>query len=550
MNVYSQFCVVYDKKGDFKSLGFKEKEPNVFTKGNFASSRVIGNVYSYQKDKGLNELEKGLEESPSNFLKDFVGDFSFVFFGKSIIAVRDHMGIFPLFYYNDSNMFVVSNDQRLMIDLPNINLQKDDQWIANYVGGFPGNFESTFYKYIKKVLPGHFLTYLNDEAKLTKYWQLDIKKRHPKKSDEDYIAEFRAILKEAVECRIPSDVKLGSEVSGGIDCTSIAAIAKAHIEGKNIDLYTYAHAAVDDNNPSEKPAIERFLKHLKPYKHTYAPIEMKGMCAVADPTFLLRNGISQSHYSLFSRDLYRAAKSDGVKVMLSGNGGDHCASYKGAVMVIQQMIVEGNFLKAWQELKFLHKTFFRTTYKFFTAIVNLWIASPFKNKEDISKLNKSIELGHLWLQKKYPESVQYFLPRSKPRKKYIPLRKAIFDRVNRGDLTLRGEHTTMAASEFDVLYRYPLLDIRLLQYTIALPPHLFFHNGMNRYIYREAIKPFVPLYLASQPKPPGNMYGWISEAYDYDKANNIKTSVIPTDEEMKLYVEWWNNRNEKFNFQN
>lgn len=541
MNAYGQFCVVYDKKGDFKSVGFKAIESNVFIKGNFVSSRVIGNVYSYQKDKGLNELENGLQESPSIFLKDFVGDFSFVFFGKSIIAVRDHMGIFPLFYYNDANMFVVSNDQRLMIDLPNINLQKDDQWIANYVDGFSGDLESTFYKHIKKVMPGHFLSYYNCEIKLTRYWQLDIKKRLPKKKDEEYIAEFRAILKEAVECRIPSDAKIGSEVSGGIDCTSIAAIAKAYLDSNKRDLYTYAHSAVDDSNPSEKSAIEKFLKHLKPHKHTYAPLEMKGMCSVSDPTILLRNGVSKSHYSLFSRDIYRAAKADDVKVVLSGNGGDHCASYKGVVVVIQQMIMEGDVVRAWKELKFTHKTFFKAAFKFFTATLNLWFESPFKKKDNL-KMKSSVDLSLSWLQKKYPLSVPYIKQREQPRKAYVPLRKVIFNRVNRGDLALRGEHTTIAANEFGVLYRYPLLDIRLLQYAISLPPHLFYHQGFNRFIFREAIKAFVPLYLAQQPKPHGNMYGWISEAYAYDKEHKIKSSIIPADEEIKLYVEWWQER--------
>jgi len=543
MNTYAQFCFVVDKKGDFNCAGFEARGEGVFTKGVFFSPQLIGNVYSYEKDKGKNELEQGLEVNASSFLKDFVGDFSFVFLGKPIIAARDHMGIFPLFYYNDENLLVIANDQRLMIDLPAINLQKDDQWIADYISGQRGNSQATFYKNIKKVEPAHYISFENGELVQHRYWNLDIKQRLPKKSDEEYISEFSALLQEAVECRIPFDEKVGSEVSGGIDCTSIAAIAKSYLDKCDRELYTYAHAATDDNNPSEKKPIEKYLTHLQPYKHTFIPLEMKGMKATSEPTLLLRNGVSKSHYALFSRDIYKAAQRDGVKVILSGNGGDHCVSYKGVVLVIQQLIADGEYKKAWNELQMLHRNVLKSTWKFFTAILNFWIVSPFaKTQNDI--MEKSELTNRDWLAKHYPASLEYYKPKEKNAQVFTPIREQIYARVYRGDLSERGEHTTIAANEFGVLYRYPLLDIRLMQYMVSLPTHLYYHNKMNRYIFREAIKTWVPLYLAQQPKPPGNMYGWISEAYNYDRDNNISSTLTPIDEEIQLYFSWWNRRSE------
>jgi len=541
MNKYSQFCVVIDKNGSFNAPGFETKRNGFFFKGTFLSDTIIGNIYSYQRDKKLQDVENGLQENPLFFLKEFIGDFSFVFLGKSVFAARDHMGIFPLFYYNDENMLVIANDQRLMIDIPNINLQKDDEWIADYISGDKGNEEATFYKHIKKVKPAHYITLENNVVVQHRYWNLDIHKRLPIKRDEDYVKEFRDLLQEAVECRIPADEKVGSEVSGGIDCTSIASIAKSYLDKNNRELFTYAHAAINDNIPSEKKSIEKFLVHLQPFKHTFIPLEMKGMLAVSEPTFMLRNGVSKSHYSLFSRDIYKSAQRDGVKVVLSGNGGDHCVSFKGVVLVIQQLIVDGEYKKAWNELQLRHRNGLKSAWKFFTAILNLWIASPFAKKStDVSK--KSELSNQDWLAKNFPDSVQYYKAKEKPKSTFKPVREQIYDRVFRGDLSERGEHTTIAANEFGVMYRYPLLDIRLMQYMLSLPTHLYYQNNMNRYIFREAIKAWVPLYLAQQPKPPGNMYGWISEAYDYDRNNNIFSTFTPEDEELKLYFSWWKKR--------
>lgn len=546
MNTYSQFCFVYDKTGAFNALGFDAKGNHIFTKGVFLSSNIIGNIYSYEKTKGLVEIEEGIQVNPSQFLKDFVGDFSFVFsrsFSHSFLAARDHMGIFPLFYYNDENILVIANDQRLIIDIPGVNLQKDDEWIADYVANSKGDGASTFYKQIKKVLPAHYISFENNILAQHKYWDLDINRRLPKKTDEEYIAEFKALLQEAVECRIPVDEKVGSEVSGGIDCTSIAAIAKSYLDKNNRVLYTYAHAALDDNNPSEKKPIEKFLKHLLPHKHTFIPLEEKGMKATSEPTLLLRNGVSKSHYAVFSRDIYRAAHRDGVKVLLSGNGGDHCVSFKGVVLVIQQLIVDGEYKKAWKELHHIHRNVLKTSWKFFTAILNLWMASPFKSQKP-ELLKKSALSNKEWVEENYPESAKYFKIKEEAPTVFEPVREKIYARVFRGDLSERGEHTTIAANEFGVLYRYPLLDIRLMQYMLSLPTHLYFHNNMNRYIFREAIKAWVPLYLAQQPKPPGNMYGWIGEAYDFDRDHNVPSMNISKDEELEFYFSWWSKRSD------
>ena len=546
MNAYSQFCFVIDKSGAFKGVNFESIGNGLYAKGMWLSSSIIGNVFSYQKSKGLIEVKEGLEGNAKAFLKDFIGDFSFVFLPSdsrknSFIAARDHMGIFPLFYYNDEKMLVIANDQRLMIDIEGINLKKNDKWIADYVFHNGDDQEGTFYLNIKKVPPAHFLIYEAGKIEIEKYWELDIHSRLAKKTDKEYIDEFRSLLKEAVECRIPNDVNVGSEVSGGIDCTSIAAIAKAHLDESSRKLYTYAHAAMDDNNPSEKKAIEKYLTHLKPFKHTFIPLEMKGMRAVAHPTLMLRNGVSKSHYALFSRDIYRAAQRDQVKVILSGNGGDHCVSFKAVVGVIQQLIAEGSFKMAWKELRLLHGGYLKSIFKFITAVLNFWIESPLAKKNSQGFLEKSDKQNRDWLSHFYPSSSKLVREKKITQKKFIPIRTLIFDRLYRGDVSERGEHTTIAAAEFGVLYRYPLLDVRLLQYMVSLPTHLYYHDKMNRYIFREAIKPYVPLYLAMQPKPPGNMYCWISEAYDYDNKHhhNDEVKIPQNDEEMEFYFRWW-----------
>jgi hypothetical protein len=56
----------------------------------------------------------------------------------------------------------------------------------------------------------------------------------------------------------------------------------------------------------------------------------------------------------------------------------------------------------------------------------------------------------------------------------------------------RMEYCYAAAAQYGIEYRYPLLDVDLMQTCLALPPWLKQHHGINRYIFRQAIKGFVP----------------------------------------------------------
>jgi asparagine synthase (glutamine-hydrolysing) len=56
----------------------------------------------------------------------------------------------------------------------------------------------------------------------------------------------------------------------------------------------------------------------------------------------------------------------------------------------------------------------------------------------------------------------------------------------------RLEYCYTAAAQYGIEYKYPLLDVDLIETVMALPSWLKHHHGVNRYAFREAIKEFVP----------------------------------------------------------
>jgi asparagine synthase (glutamine-hydrolysing) len=542
---YQPFCFLLVKSdGLLQNIpsDFKNISPAIYYRGDLLTSNLIGNIHAYlpeYKNGETDKFLKGLNSHPKDFLHSFVGDFSFVYFTTlnnnhstfNIIAARDHMGIFPLYYYNDKNYFIVSNDQRLMIDIPLLDLTADEEWKSDLILSEFGNTEYSYYKKIRKVPPAHLLTYHKEKVKLEKYWTLNPKNNLPKKTDKEYIDEFRKLLVEAVECRIPDGVNVGSEVSGGIDCTSVAAIAKSYLSKHNRNLYTYAHASVDNESyPCEREAIEKFLTSLNPYKHSFAPGIVKGYITVAQESFHLRNGVLRSSHAVVSRVIYEKAAEDQVKVIFSGNGGDHCVSFRGSWSVIQQHIVKGRWKKAMHEIKISEKTFWKISFRWCMLLLNICSFSFSK------KNNRLLSRDTSMFEEKFPFLKNVKKKKQSIERKFLSPRQAILKKLSHQELINRSENTTVAATELGVIYRYPLLDIRLLQYFLSLPDHMLHQHGRNRYIFREAIKNYVPT-IAYQPKPPSNMYGWLMEGYRHDFLNNISYTPVTNDVELRFYYE-------------
>jgi len=341
--------------------------------------------------------------------------------------------------------------------------------MGDFVTQSNDNPTTTFYKHIKKLLPAHLLEYDHGNLTISRYWELNTKNPLPLKSDDAYISEFKILLQQAVECRIPDDANIGVEVSGGIDCTSVASVAKNYLDKQNRNLFTYSHASVDNENyPSEKEAIERYLEFLQPYKHTFTPEKIRGM------------------------------------------------RHK-------------NFFKACMVLCY-----------YWLKIKMNWGSEKPLNKEMGKNRVKTLEA----MKSLYPGLKEYTYQRNAVSSRFKFPNEIIKERLLQPELAQRCESTTIAASHYGVLYRYPLLDIRLLQYMISLPPHMLYQDGMNRYIFRKTIENWLPKKIAWQPKPPGNMYGWIMEAYKFDHDNHIEYSITPENEEIRFCLDFWKYRDE------
>ena len=156
------------------------------------------------------------------------GMFAFALWDRGrqrLLLARDRVGIKPLYYAVTEHELLFASEIKAilaaMAERPAFNEAILPEFLATrFVAG-----EETFFRGIRKLLPGHTLTWSPGEGIRTRrYWRLPTAIREAHAPMREEALDVRARLDAAVRSHLMSDVPLGVFLSGGIDSTAIAAL--------------------------------------------------------------------------------------------------------------------------------------------------------------------------------------------------------------------------------------------------------------------------------------------------------------------------------------
>ena len=142
--------------------------------------------------------------------------------GKLFIA-RDRLGIKPLFYAEHRGRFYFASEMKAILAENQFPREIDDTALAAYFKYSYIPAPWTIYRHIRKLLPGHTLTWQSGRIQTRQYWDLTFA---PDRSrDESYFNNrFLELFEESVKMRLISEVPLGAFLSGGIDSSAVVAM--------------------------------------------------------------------------------------------------------------------------------------------------------------------------------------------------------------------------------------------------------------------------------------------------------------------------------------
>lgn len=200
-----------------------------------------------------------------NIADHFYGMFAFALESDGeIFCCRDHFGTKPFYYYvTADNRLLFGTYIREIMEQPGFvkELNRDMLQIyltLTYVGG-----EDTFFKGVKKLMPGHWLSWKDGKMELHRYWKPEFKPDDSKSLD-DWANEIHSTLSD-IMTEVKEDCEVAeSFLSGGVDSSYVLAMSDA----KRADSCGYDEERFDESVVAAKTAellgVEHSVAKIKP----------------------------------------------------------------------------------------------------------------------------------------------------------------------------------------------------------------------------------------------------------------------------------------------
>jgi asparagine synthase (glutamine-hydrolysing) len=173
------------------------------------------------------------EEEGDRAVDQLHGMFAFAIWDKNkreLLLARDRLGIKPLYYAVTDRALLFASEIKSILASGYVRPTFNQEALPEYLSTRFVSGDETFFRGVRKLLPGHVLNWSADRGlKTRRYWQL------PAPSDdlrdvpfEQQAKDLRARLESAVQRHLMSDVPLGVFLSGGIDSSALAAMMCRH----------------------------------------------------------------------------------------------------------------------------------------------------------------------------------------------------------------------------------------------------------------------------------------------------------------------------------
>ncbi len=436
------------------------------------------------------------EDCPDKLL----GDFAFAIWDRKkeiLFCARDHMGVKPFYYYVDEEMFVFGTEIKALFEVGGVPREVNENRVALYFmkeTSYNEKYfkESTFYENISYLDSAQIILLKSKSLEKREYWKLDPFFELNLESDEEYAKAFTEIFFKAVECRLRSHMPVGSELSGGIDSSSIVCMAeKIFSETKSANptkIKTFSR--IFDETPESD---ERFYIKKVISREFIEPnfVNVDQISPLEDIENILWHQDQPFYTPHMTKQIktYKEIKKKGVRVLLSGQGGDQNVSM--GTKYIRELAVTFNLKKLWSEISGRSKNFNEPKLKimfdkvlfpslpyFLKKIIrivlnkdNLILSKYFLNKCNIDKERYNISLDEL-NKMKSKEYHNYVINYS--------FNESVFGSIDR------------SSSTFSIEVRYPFFDKRLVEFCYALPTDMKLRKGWDRYVMRLGMKDILP----------------------------------------------------------
>jgi len=185
--------------------------------------RELADDYPFRTQTDTEVILHAYRKWGKDCVRRFNGQFAFVIYdGETFFAARDRMGEKPFYWAkNEAGFYAASEIKALLTQISS----------APRINGAFWAFDTpvapdTLFEGISELPPGHTLTYDGRQVAVERYWQIPAPTEAPAAAEDDLAEELAALIEDAVRLRLRADVPVGLFLSGGLDSSIMAAVAR------------------------------------------------------------------------------------------------------------------------------------------------------------------------------------------------------------------------------------------------------------------------------------------------------------------------------------
>jgi len=480
---------------------------------------LIPQLFSLKKP--VNEISdseiilKAYENWGEDCLLKFLGDFAFVIWDerqKRLFCARDHFGVKPFYYYASENCFAFASEIKALFQLAEVSRDLNEDMIADYLTGNFENKSATFYQKVMRLPPAHYLMVGPRETRRHCYYSLDPERESPSLSNEAFSEGLHEIFTESVRCRMRSAMPLGSKLSGGLDSTSIACVARNLLKKQGEELLPTFSLIYDRvKECDERYYINLVLSqggfdpHFTPGDDHTPLTNLQAICRHLD-----RPALGPSGGQMWQ--LYKTISDAGVRIIFDGHDGDSAVSH--GYKYLDELAQSNRWLSLAIEAKELEPISSLSRWTVVRKYVKKYRWNPFLQKHPALKKVEYIgrrllgrnslpswaeiqsDMHNAVINKDFAKRInitdRYNSSLDKSSDNLQNTRKDHYQQVTSGLQVFALEELNAASAAFGIEVRYPFWDKRLIEYCLSLPGEQKLHRGWNRIVMRRAMSNVLP----------------------------------------------------------
>ncbi|MBK8515261.1 MAG: asparagine synthase (glutamine-hydrolyzing) [Saprospiraceae bacterium] len=419
---------------------------------------------------------------------------------RKLFCARDHFGIKPLYYAIVQNTFYFASEIKTLLPfLPDI--KTNIEGLKDYLTFQLCLGEKTLFEGVNEVLPAHSVVadMNTSSVEIKKYWEVYYEPNFDRTA-QYYREKLKELLEDSVKFHMRSDVPVGAYVSGGLDSSTIALIAKNYqVHGDMIGFtgkFSSFGVAFDESHYAQLVADK-------------GGFDLKTI-DITSQDFLdnIENTIYHLDYPVagpgsFSQYMVSSLAAKHRKVVLGGQGGDEIfGGYTRYLIAYFEQCIKaaingssgnGNFVVTYESI--IPNLISLKGYK--PMLSQFWKDGLFENMDRryFRLINRAPDLGD---EIKWENLENY-----SSRKTFETIfngdnvrKEAYFDLMTHFDFKTLLPGLLQVEDRMSMAHglesRVPLLDKAIVELAAEIPADIKFKDGDMKHIFKQVVKDYLP----------------------------------------------------------